>query len=302
MSVHTSILERIVLTSIADTRASSTHRRTWSEEEDKFLRDHLATMTDEELGAQLGRSANAVHLRWERDLHMPNRSKDPTVLTGRRAAEMLGIDEHKISHWIDVGLIPGRLMPGKQIKFHTIHLVERVAYRRWVLNPMNWVYFDIHKVRDAELKRMLRKRADRWGDEWWTARQLADYHGVNIDAVKEQIYRGTIQSFHLPVSLGGRNHQRGWSNHFILKSVAVRAVFYHGKGSNRPCPFTPAADAWLLKARDELGFTFVHIGRMMKIGTEKVRRDGRSHANYMIGKRYHLLKANQKATRKNKSQ
>jgi hypothetical protein len=289
-------LARIVLASMAQVEKESTKGRAWSEAEDQFLRDNLAWMTDAEIGQQLGRSETAVHLRWSRDLRLPSRSKNPEVITAHQAARMLGIDEHKTAHWVDMGLIPGRLMPGDR----KMRLIKRQDFRRWVLNPMNWPYFNTHKITDPELKRMLKLRAARWGDEWWTARQVADYHNVDIDAVKQQIYRRTLKSFHLPVSLGGRNVDRGWSNHFILKSVAVHAIFLHRGDARMACPFTTAADRWLLKARDELGMTFVHIGRTMKIGKEKIGSRG-TRSNYMIGHRYHLLKANQKTRKSSRS-
>lgn len=294
-TLESHLLQRLVLAGMAQETTS----RTWTESEDQFMRDHLALMTDAEIGQQLGRSEIAVHLRWSRDLHLPSRSKHPDVLTGRRAAEMLGIDEHKIAHWIDVGLIPGRLMPGKRIKFHTIHLVDRVAFRRWVLNPMNWPYFHADRVRDPELKRMLKKRAKRWGDEWWTTRQVADYHGVDPKDVERYVKHGRLESFHLPVSLGGREWNRKWSNHFVWRSHAVTVTFWKGKGNHKPCQFTPAADRWLLKARDKLGFTFVHIGRTMKIGAEKYnKKTGTAMSNPTISYRYRQLKAMQAKKRK----
>lgn len=285
------LLNRIVFASLAE---DITHGRTWSPAEDQFLRDHLALLTDAEIGEQLGRSEIAVHLRWSRDLHLPSRSKHPDIVTARRAAVMLGIDEHKIAHWVDCGLIPGRLMPGKQTKFNTIRLINRITFRRWVLNPMNWVYFRIEKIRDPELKRMCKKRAARWGDEWWTTRQVADYHGVDTKDVERYIVKlKRLRSFHLPVSLGGRHPARGWSNHFVLKSEAVQVTFYkRGKGHFERSQFTPAADRWLLYARDVLGFTFVHIGRTMKIGAEKKNhKTGTSMSNPTISYRYHQLKA-----------
>lgn len=289
------LIDRIVFCAMAEDRSLTPRGRTWTAEEDQFLRDHLMTMTDEEIGRELGRSALAVHLRWERDLHLPSRSKHPDVLTSRKAARMLGLDEHKTAGWVMMGLLPGRLMPGKQTKWHSIHLIDRTAFRRWVLSPRNWPYFDIKKVRDPELKRMLRLRAKRWSDEWWTTRQVADYHGVDLKNVEQQIARGQLPSFRLPVSLGGRHPDRYWSYHFVLRSDARAAHFVTGRGGNKKISkFTPAADAWILKARDELGLTFVAIGRTMKIGKEKY--DGRT--NPIIAHRYRQLKAMQKKSRK----
>jgi hypothetical protein len=264
--------------------------RIWTPREDQFLRKNLGWLTDEEMGQALGRSAIAVHLRWDRDLGLPGPSKAPDVITAHKAASLLGIDAHKTAYWVDCGLIPGRMMAGGR----NIRLIDRTAFRRWVLNPMNWVYFDPKRVQDPELSRMLKLRAARWGDEWWSTVRVARYHGVDTGDVKRYIAAGRLPSFRLPVSLGGRHTERGWSNHFVLKSEAIKVKFNkRGKGNfEYPSQFTPAADAWLLRARDELGMTFVHIGRTMKIGTEKKNhKTGTSMSNPTISYRYHQLKA-----------
>ena len=104
--------------------------------------------------------------------------------------------------------------------------------------------------------------------------QAADYHGVNAKDIERYIKLGRISGFRLPVSLGGRNPDRKWSYHFVLRSAAKRLVFVRGSGSSRKKStlFTPRADAWLLKARDELHMTFIRIGRTMKIGKVKVSK------------------------------
>ena len=40
----------------------------WGQEEDEFLRANLGILSEEAIGAALGRTATAVHLRWKRDL------------------------------------------------------------------------------------------------------------------------------------------------------------------------------------------------------------------------------------------
>ena len=85
------------------------------------------------------------------------------------------------------------------------------------------------------------------------------------------------------------------ANHFVLRSDAVRATFYTGKGSQKKISrFSPAADAWILKARDELGMTFIAIGRTMKIGKHSYA--GRT--NPTIAYRYHQLKALEASAKK----
>jgi hypothetical protein len=270
--------------------------RRWTPDEDAYLRSHLGYLTDAEMGQALGRTATAVHLRWDRDMGLPGPSKAADVLTARRAAKLLGIDEHKIAHWVDAGLLTGRLMAGARTKNHTIRLIDRTLFRHWVLNPMNWVYFDPKKVPDPELRRMLKKRAARWGDEWWTIRQVADYHGVSHKNVQQTIRRGKLRSFHLPISRSGRHWDRAWSNHFVRRSDALAAGFYQGKGNHKPVRFTPAADEWILKAREELGMTFIAIGRTMKIGKWKYRH----RTNPIIVYRYRQLVARAAKSQKRK--
>lgn len=292
MSVDTAALIKFVVSQSEYLRDGA---RVWTPEEDDFLRKNLGYMTDAEMGQALGRTSVAVHLRWDRDLNLCGPSKAKDVITAHRAAELLGIDGHKTAGWVDMGLIPGRIMAGGR----NIRLIDRTVFRRWVLNPMNWVYFKSDKVRDPELKRMLKKRAKRWGDEWWSTRQAADYHGVDPKDVERYIKKGWLRSFHLPVSLGGREWHRKWSNHFVLRSHAVAVTFRKGKGNHMPCKFTAAADRWLLYARDVLGFTFVHIGRTMKMGKEKFnKKTGKAMSNPTIGYRYKQLKALQAKKRK----
>lgn len=190
----------------------------WTAEEDAFLRANLATMTDEEIAEHLGRSPIGVHLRWGRDLQLPSRSKAPGIVTAHQAAQMLGIDSHKTAHWVDKGLIPGRLMPGKR----KMRLINRADFMRWALDPQNWIYFDIRRVKDPELKKLLKAAAKRWKDEWWKTPRVAKYHGVNCNDVTRYIEHGRIQGRQLEVSLGGRHPELAWKLWFVLKSEATR--------------------------------------------------------------------------------
>ena len=262
----------------------------WSPEDDQFLKEHYQEMTDAELGAVLGRTEIGVSLRLTRDLNLPGRSKVPGLVTAHQAAEMLGIDGHKTAHWVDVGLIPGRNMPGDRV----IRLIEEKALLAWAVNPRKWVYFDWRGVQDAHLRRLCELRAERWGDEWWSTKQVADFHGVTTKDVLRYITKlGRIQAVQLDVSLGGRHPGRYWSNWYVKRSEATKPglVFVCRddiKSDNDPYQrkFTPAADAWILRAREELGMTFTQIGLTMKVGKRKY--PGRS--NPVIRCRYHVLK------------
>jgi hypothetical protein len=231
--------------------------RVWTTGEDAFLKQNLGYLTDLQIGQALGRSENAVRLRWKRDLDLPSPSKAPDVITADGAARLLGIDGHKTAHWVDKGLIPGRLMAGAR----KIRLIKRSDFERWVLSPSNWIWFDPKRVQDARLKRLCRLRAKRWGDEWWPANRVAKYHGVDTKDVQRLIYRGEIPAVQLPVSLGGRNENRAWSNWFVKKSDALQAHFVKGKGIQAWQP-TPRAVIWIRKAWRQ-GMNFSEICRTM---------------------------------------
>lgn len=261
----------------------------WTPDEEAFLKENLGYLTEAEIAEHLGRSEVGVRLRWKRELNLPAPSKTPGWMTAHDAARRLGVDSHKITHWVDEGLIPGREMAGKRV----IRLIREVTLFRWAVNPKNWMYFDRERVQDAHLRRLLELQAQRWGDEWWSTRQVADYHGVSTSDVKRYIKLGRIDAYRLPVSLGGRHENRYWSNWFVLKSedtkedlVWVRRKDIKGGNDPYQQPFTAAADAWILRARDELGMTFVAIGRTMKVG--KWKYEGRG--NPIIGYRYRKLK------------
>ena len=232
--------------------------REWTSEEDAFLRANLGYMTDAEIAKALGRTAVGVHIHWDRDMNLGGPSKAADIITANLAAEVLGVDAHKLTCWCDAGLIKFRFMAGKR----KIRLIDRVAFRRWVLNPMNWVYFDINRIQDEELKRMALKRAQRWGDEWWSTTQVAKYHGVEVGDVKRYLKFATITGYRLPVSLGGRHQDRKWSYWRILKSEATRPDLKFIRRGDDQSSFTARGDAWILKAVAQK-IPLSVIGRMM---------------------------------------
>lgn len=256
-AVMDAILDRLALAGVAEDAALG--RRTWTPAEDAFIRENLGWLTDAEMGEALGRSECAVHLRWDREMRLPGPSKSPDVITAHKAAEVLGIDGHKVAHWVDVGLIEGRIMAGER----KIRLIQRETFRRWVLNPMHWLYFEIANVQDGELRRLLQKRAARWGDEWWTTRQVADHHGVETQDVKRYIHLGRLRSVRLPVSLGGRAKERAWSNHFVLRSEATRPGLRFVHRGDDMSQLTPRGREWIKKAL-RMGWNATLIGRSMK--------------------------------------
>lgn len=192
--------------------------RQWNAAEDAFLAANLGKLTDAQIGKALGRTSVAVHLRWIRDLQLQSPSKADDVITANLAALSLGIDSHKVAHWVDKGFIPGRLMAGNR----KIRLIKREDFQKWVLEPMHWMYFDIDKVQDEELKKLLQEKAREWNDEWWRTPRVAKYHGVATGDVKRYIKAGRIKATQIQYSYGGRDPELRWRLWFVLKSEATR--------------------------------------------------------------------------------
>ena len=237
--------------------------RRWTKEEDQFLVDNYNTMSETEIGIHLDRSLTSVHLRRERDLNLPGVSKTADVITSYKAAVALGIDPHKTWHWVDIGLIKRYYKPGAP----TIRIIKKTDFIAWVVNPKNWIYFDIHKIKDAHLRRLCELRSMRWGDEWWTTPQVADYWKVGVSDVKRYIQFGWMPATHIPVSFGGRNPNGKWSYWRVLRSDAMRVKIYNQGNSQHVFTdrnFSENADRFLMTARNELHLEYPVIAKMMK--------------------------------------
>lgn len=206
----------------------------WSDADDNFLHTHLGQLSEEEISRQLGRTVTAIHLRWKRDLKLPAPSKHPDFITTQKIADKLGVDCKAAMRWVDSGLLPGRRLP---FNGRVVRSVSRVTFLRWALNPMNWIYFRPERVRDKHLRRLLRQRKKRWGDEWLTPGQVAALHGVTHTAVNSKIHAGELQAVK-------------WGNWRILRSEATKSGlrFIIGKGATQ-LDWSEAADAFLILAR-----------------------------------------------------
>jgi len=214
---------------LAPSSRSAPRAAPWTTREDEFLRAHLGVLSEDDIARHLGRTRMAVHLRWSRDLKLPAPSKHPTIVTGQKIAQMLSVDGHAVTRWIDRGILPGRRLPGER----TIRVVDRRVLTRWVVNPANWIYFNPRRVRDRRLRRLIALARKRWGDEWWTPGQVARHHGVDHRAVNSAIRDGRLPAVK-------------WGNWHILRSDAIQMRF-HQKG-DPILKWSEAGDAFLVLA------------------------------------------------------
>ena len=229
----------------------------WSEQEDDYLRRNLGVLSEQEIAAKLGRSVTAVHLRWKRDLDLPAPSKKPGYYTGHGVAKLLGVDIHAIMEWDRRGIMHFRRLPGKR----RIMQISKIRLWVWAINPMHWIYFKPERVRDPKLRRLLELRAERWGDEWWTTGQVAEYYGLSAsNTINQAIVRGQLPAVR-------------WDNWQVRRSDALARPFYPHKGIwKRHCSFsTPRADAFLVKALWEWGLSYAEIAKLMKWDVRRVQ-------------------------------
>src|SRR4030042_63260 len=202
-------------------------QRRWTEAEDKLLRRLHGHITDSEIGEILGRSKIAVELRWKRDLHLPAPMTDPAYISARKIADALGADNHKSPMWIDLGIMPGEYLPRMDNQLHRRVLIH--DFIEWLQDPQNWVWFNIDKVKDEGLRKIIQVAKEKWGDEWWKTTQVAEYHHVTSKDVLRYIKLGRIKARHVR-NITGRN--RGtWAYGFVLRSEATKKdlIFKHNQ-------------------------------------------------------------------------
>lgn len=220
----------------------------WRPEETEFVRRNLGPMTYEEIGEALGRTGHAVKIRKTRE-RIPAPSKRPGYLTGHQVAKLFRVDIHSVMLWHERGIMQFEVLPGER-GILNVHI--RTVYR-WAVQPRNWIYFIARRVRDAHLRRLVELAQERWGDEWWTVGQVTAYHGLTDGLVQRHIQKGLLPAVR-------------WGNWWVRKSDAVNYEFHSGKNRYKAyCKkYSPRADAWILRARDELGMSYPQIAARMK--------------------------------------
>lgn len=204
---------------------------TWTEEEDAFLRDNLGTLPQEEIAEQLGRTVEAIKIRWTRKgYHAP--SKQPGDIVATTVGKMLGMCGKKVIRLIDMGVMPGRTIPGGR----NIHVITRFDLLRWCVQPQNWIYLKVERIKDQRIKRLVEMRQERWDDEWWTTGQVAKYHGLtSVTVINRRIRDGRLPAVR-------------WDNWYVLRSDAEKEKFYKGKGMATELDWSMAGDAFLVLA------------------------------------------------------
>ncbi len=213
----------------------------WTSEEREYLAAHIGIQNDHQIAAALGRTAHSIKIKRHR-WNLPAHSKRPGYLTGNAVAKILAVDIHNIMELCKRNLIPHHIVPGQR---HIIAIKQTTLYR-WAVNPSNWLYFKPERVTDPHLHRLIQLKAARWNDEWWNVGQVAAYHNVQTGTVGAAIYRGRLPAVR-------------WGNYYILRSIAVKARFWVGKGHGHEIEWTNRCIQFILLA-SAVGHTNNWIG------------------------------------------
>lgn len=249
---------RLKQTAIRSIRDAGKQPPRWTADEDMLLQSCRGLMSLTELSKELGRTPIAVALRGKRvGAATPRRT--PGYLTGRQIAKIVGVEDRIPSLWIRQGILPGEQIP---YDFGPPKWRVKIQdFKRWLIRPSSWVYFRLERMRPGTFRRLVELAQARWGDEWWTTRQAADYLGTTCNLIVQQIKRGRIRGTQAP-NLSGRHAHTAWAVWWVRKSEIIG--YRTPTRTDSRCKFSPAADAFMLKARIEWGLTPAVIGRMMK--------------------------------------
>lgn len=233
-------------------------RARFSSEDHQWLEENLQLLGAEECARILGRSLNSVHVHAVRaGMIHPRHAKG--FLSGNMIASILGVDSHCPPCWIDRGILEGERFPYNP-ESQWKRRVKIVTFKRWLIHPESWVYFDVNKMTDPHLQRLVHLAQSKWGDEWWGLRRAADQLGTDPGSLRHYLIK-----HHLPAirAVGmGREREQAWAYWFVPKSVVMQ-ITWPRRGSPR-LVFTERAMRFIVKARDEWGKSWLDIRRMMK--------------------------------------
>lgn len=242
-------------------------RAEWMPHEDDFLRQQHGTLSEAEIGAALGRTPAAVHIRWKRELRLTPPRRNPQLLTAEHVAMGLGMDGKSIHRLMDTGLMPCRRLPSDL--GGVCRVIERRVLLAWIVNPEHWCYFTPQRVGAkiprgqrgftsvydesfwAPARRLVLLRLARWEDTWLTPGQVGRLLGKHTHLINREI-------------LAGRLPATRWGNWRIKRSAVHNATLrFDTRGQNR------RADAFMVLA-SAVGLVPTEIAPLMAFTAKHV--------------------------------
>ncbi len=238
--------------------STSNHQTPWTDEEDRFLRDNLGKKPLKEIAGTLGRSVNAVKIRFTRKGYR-SPTKTAGWVTSNKAAKLLGVDNHTVPSWFRLGMIPGRYAYTQSQEIIMINLQD---LKFWITRPQHWPYFNVDRMPPGHLRRLAEKAQARWGDVWLTTAQVAELHDLkDAKTVLMDIQQGHLPAIQCP-HIGARG-AGAWAYWFVRRSDAL--AYHHPSRSEarKSKWFTDRAEAYLRRLVAE-GKNSADAARLMK--------------------------------------
>ena len=239
----------------------------WTKAEDEFYLEHVGSLSYDDIAAALGRSAEGLKIHAKRR-GLPLATRVPGWLTAHQVGVILGVDTHKVPNWIDAGIMPGETIP---FNGRPVRRVRWTAFKRWLVKPESWIYFDSERIQNESLSRLGHLAKQRWGDEWWTARRAADYLHCDPTDIARQIKLGKLPAIQSK-GRSGRHPDQYWAFWYARRSDVEKLVINRRKGAPGASrlEWNPRADEFILKCLAE-GKLCPVIARMMKQPVARIR-------------------------------
>ena len=218
--------------------------RRWSEAEERFLDQNLGELSLVAIAQALGRTATAVKIRFtRRGMTAPSKR----YLTAQDVGRLMGADVHTVTRWIRRGYLKARLMPGER----RIWQVRRGELVRFIAEPDHWAYYRLEKIQDPLLRALVQRIQARHPDlaDYLTPTEAAEVAGIYVGTLNRLIREGQIPA-------------KRWGNWWILRRDAEAYRQRSTRGLDR-WP-TSRSDAFLVRAKEEWGWTWAQIARAMK--------------------------------------
>jgi hypothetical protein len=243
----------------------------WTAEEDRKLREMLPYYSIDEIGRELGRSANAIHVHAVRRGFVSAR-KAPGYLSTREIADILSVDTHNTPTWVDIGLLEGELYPYANNRMRRVKIV---TFKRWLIRPTSWVYFRAERIKNPHLRRLVQLAQQKWGDRWLTTKEAAEICGCGPKDILRQIKLGRLYGYR---AIGmGRKRKQHWA-YWYLPAKQLEG-FEILRGSEHEEKWSEAAEAFLEASRMN-GKTYAEIAALMKMKEKAVEYYWRKMRNW----------------------
>jgi hypothetical protein len=229
----------------------------WTPEEDAYVLENRGRLALAEIGARLGRSANAVKVHGYR-IQAATPRRTPGYVSGNQIAQILGVDSHNPPAWIERGILEGEVIPYNQSRVW--RRTTWPAFLRFLVRPTSWVYFKVEKIKNPRLRRLVELAQAKWGDRWMTTRQAADLRGCELEAIQTAILHGLLHGYHA----GSTDRLRvwAWAQWFVLRSEVERLTLPWGCDKGHIIQWSPRADAFIVRACRER-IAYEDMSRMM---------------------------------------